>query len=63
MAYKICFNFTSQRYVDFNIFYVRHKSHEVYLQVVAVEQVFDRSDEVSDEEFQKLEDKLKNDRE
>merc|ERR1719328_675739 len=30
-------------------------------EVVAVEQVFDRSDEMSDEEFQKLEDKLKND--
>jgi len=26
---------------------------------VAVEQVFDRSDEVTDEEFQKLEEKLK----
>merc|ERR1712242_181770 len=29
------------------------------LEVVAVEQVFDRSDEVTDSEFQKLEEKLK----
>merc|ERR1712012_1435317 len=32
-------------------------------EVVAVEQVFDRSDEVADEEFHKLEEKLKNDKE
>merc|ERR1711992_109776 len=32
-------------------------------EVVAVEQIFDRSDEVTDEEFKKLEDKLQKDKE
>ena len=32
-------------------------------EVVAVEQIFDRSDEVTDEEFRKLEDKLQKDKE
>ena len=31
-------------------------------EVVSVEQIFDKADEVTDEEFKKLEDKLKNDK-